>query len=165
MLRSNVKKKEKPEKSYSRKWSKMSQNQDSQKQKKFTNSLFQKWKKGNISWKNMEEIDRIETEVVLKCVQVVDKQASFQKKFEFKKKSDSVWCKAINKGNWNQPDLHEQVFERKTVKVHHICRKCYSKKKEKCKHRKLITVVPLKNDLTRTTWMMQLDKTSYFVIN
>ena len=33
-----------------------------------------KVEKGNISWCNTEEIDRIETEVVLKCVKVVNKQ-------------------------------------------------------------------------------------------
>ena len=52
-----------------------------------------KVEKGNISWKNIEEIDRIETEVVLRCVQVVDKQSNSEKKFEFKKNSETVWCK------------------------------------------------------------------------
>ena len=103
-----------------------------------------KVEKGNILWKNIDEIDRIETEVVLKCVQVVDKQSNSQKKFEFKKKSDTVWCKEFRKGNCNQPDLHEQVFQGKTIKVHHICRKCYSKKKEKCKHKEIDSCCPLK---------------------
>ena len=103
-----------------------------------------KVEKGNISWKNMEEIDRIETEVVLKCVQVVDKQSNSQKKFEFKKKSEMVWCKEFNTGNCNQPDLHEQVFPRENGKSYHICRKCYSKKKEKCKHKETDSFCPFK---------------------
>ena len=99
--------------------------------------------KGNISWKNTEEIDRIETEVVLKCVQVVDKQSNSQKKFKFKKKSDTVWCKEFNKGNCENK-LHEQVFQGKNVKIHNICRKYYSKNKEKRKHKEIDSCCPLK---------------------
>ena len=53
--------------------------------------------KGNISWKNIEEIDRIETEVVLKYVQMVDKQAKFQKKFELKKNQTQSGVKHLTK--------------------------------------------------------------------
>ena len=89
--------------------------------------------KGNVSWKNLTDIDRIETEVVLKCINLPDK-TSKTSKFNFKKKQDIIWCKDYNKGTCTQNDNHEQMFQGKLVKMSHICRKCYSKKKEKNKY-------------------------------
>ena len=99
--------------------------------------------KGNISWKNTEEIDRIETNVVLKHISIQDKQASL-KTFDSKKKLELVWCKDYNKGNYSLSDQHEQLFQGKLVKMHHNCQKCYSKEKEKNKHKETDACCPLK---------------------
>ena len=107
------------------------------KAKEIYKQFISKVEKGNVSWNNIEEIDRIETEVVLKCVQVVDNNAASSKKFDFKRKGDTIWCKDFNKGTCTLQDMHEQVFQGRTVKAHHICRKCYTKKKEKQKHKEI----------------------------
>ena len=68
-------------------------------------------------------------------------------RIETKKKPEINWCKEYNKGSCNLPDGHDQFFQGKTVKAHHICRKCYSKKKEIS--RLMLTLL-----LRKTTWMM-----------
>ena len=99
--------------------------------------------KGTINWKDILDIDRIETEVVLKCISLQEKPQKISK-FDFKKKQpDTIWCKDYNKGTCTQNDNHNQLFQGKMVKVSHICRKCYSKKKEKNKHKELDAQCPL----------------------
>ena len=39
-------------------------------------------------------------------------------------------------------DNHDQMFQGKMVKVSHICRKCFSKKREKNKHKEIGNVSP-----------------------
>ena len=91
-------------------------------------------KKGSVGWKNLSDIDRIETKVVLKCISLQEKSAT-PSKFDFKKKPEVIWCKEFNKGTCTQNNNHDQLFQGKVVKVSHICRKCYSKKKKNNKHR------------------------------
>ena len=96
--------------------------------------------KGFVSWKNITDIDRIETEIVLKCISFQEKGRSGR--VEFIKKIDTIWCKDFNKGTCNQADNHEQMFQGKLVRVSHICRKCFSKKKEKNRHREMDSQCP-----------------------
>ena len=111
-----------------------------EKSKEIYKTFLMRIEKGFVSWKNLTDIDRIETEIVLKCI-------SFQEKgklgrTEFRKKSDTIWCKDFNKGTCNQVDNHEQTFQGKLVRVSHICRKCFSKKKEKNRHRETDSQCP-----------------------
>ena len=123
------------------------------KAKEIYKQFVSKVEKGNISWKNLSEIDRIETEVILLCVNVVEKLAG-SKKTDAKKKTDIILCKEYNKGSCNLPDVHDQLFQGKTVKAHHICRKYYSKNKERKKHKELMLTVCLTNGPIKITWMM-----------
>ena len=97
--------------------------------------------KGIVNWKCLSDIDRIETEVVLKCISLQEK-ASKSNKFDFEKRSETIWCKEFNKGTCTQNNSHDQLFQGKVVKVSHICRKCYTKKREKNKHRESDTQYP-----------------------
>ena len=79
------------------------------KAKEIYRQFLSKVEKGNISWKNLAEIDRIETEVVLHCISVVEKLAE-SKQSDIKKKPKIIWCKEYNKGSCNSPDPHDQLF-------------------------------------------------------
>ena len=46
------------------------------KAKEIYRQFVSKVEKGNISWKNVSEIDRIETEVVLHCISAVERQVA-----------------------------------------------------------------------------------------
>ena len=62
-----------------------------------------------MKWKDKLEIDRIEMEVVLNCINIQERTGKFSK-FEFKKKLDTIWCKDYNKGVCNLHDNHDQLF-------------------------------------------------------
>ena len=61
------------------------------KAKEIYRQFLSKVEKGNISWKNLAEIDKIETEVVLWCISVAEKIAGL-KKSDIKKKPEIIWC-------------------------------------------------------------------------
>ena len=90
-------------------------------------------KEGSVSWRNLSDIDRIETEVVLKCISLQEKSAK-PSKFDFKKKPEVIWYKEFN-------DNHDQLFQGKVVKVSHICRKCTLKRRKRINTGKMITSV------------------------
>ena len=99
--------------------------------------------KGIVCWKRLACIDRIETEVILKCINIQERSNRFSK-IENKKKLDTVWCKDFNKGTCTLADNHEILFQGKMVKVNHICRKCFIRKKEKNRHREIDSTCPLR---------------------
>ena len=119
-----------------------------QKAKEIYKQFISKIEKGNISWKNKNEIDRIETNVVLRCVSIQDKQA-FTKKSDSKNNLELAWCKEFNKGNCSLPDQHEQLFQGESVKIPHICQKCFLRKKERNKHKATDACCPLKGWLNK----------------
>ena len=100
--------------------------------------------KGIVRWKNLTDIDRIKTEIVLKCISLQEKSKLV--KSEFRRKTDTIWCKDYNRGTCNLLDNHEQLFQGKLVRVNHICRKCFTKKKEKINREKLTVNVLFMND-------------------
>ena len=65
-------------------------------------------------------------------------------KTDFKRKSDTIWCKDFNKGTCTLSDNHDQMFQGKLVKMSHICRKCFSKKREKNRNEEIDSACPLK---------------------
>ena len=103
---------------------------DFEKSKEIYKTFLMRVKKGVITWKDISDMDRIETEVVLKCISLQEKPQRTSKLNFKKKQPDIIWCKDYNKGTCKQNDNYDQLFQGKMVKVCHICRKCYSKKKK-----------------------------------
>ena len=115
-----------------------------------------KVEKGNISWCNTEETDRIET--CVKCSNVSKWwTTAWLPLGSFKFKRKNVWCKDYNKGTCSLPDLHKMIFQGKPVKVHHICKTCYNKRKS-LDTKKLIHAVPAKKDSMKNIAVKQSRK-------
>ena len=76
--------------------------------KEIYKQFISKVEKGNVSWNNIEKIDRIETEVVLKCVQVVDNNAGPLKKSDFKEKGTLFGAKIFTR----EPALYRTCINR-----------------------------------------------------
>ena len=83
-----------------------------EKSKEIYKTFLTRVKKESFSWKNLSDIDRIETEVVLKCISMQEKMVK-SSKFYFKNKPDIIWCKQFNKGTCTQNDNHDQLFKKK----------------------------------------------------
>ena len=86
--------------------------------------------KGEFSWGNTYEIEKIENEIRFKNMKV-DTSPEFKKPAY----SDVKWCKDFNNNKCTFNSNHNGRFNGVTVKMWHICRVCWNKNKEKKFHR------------------------------
>ena len=89
--------------------------------------------KGEFFWCDFYQIERLENEIRFNNMKVDD--SSYERK-----KSDAVsnelkWCKDFNSNKCAFTTHHNGKFAGQIVKLHHICRICWSKLKEKKFHR------------------------------
>ena len=86
--------------------------------------------KGEFSWLNFYEIERIENDIRFSNMKVADSPDHKAKK------SDEVrWCKDYNAGKCTFSSHHNAKFNGKSMKMWHICRVCWSKNKDKKFHK------------------------------
>ncbi len=101
-----------------------------------------------ISWGDLDSIDRLENQVMLRLLQNTDKSDKTDSTVKTDKarkpgksnkssdKSDTIiWCKEYNKGNCTYTGNHEGLFNGEMVQQWHICRVCHSKKGHRLNHR------------------------------
>ena len=87
--------------------------------------------KGEFTWCNYYEIERLENEIRFDNMSVVERNIDESKK----KESDVKWCKDFNGGRCTFQNHHQGKFAGQMVKLWHICRVCWSKTKQKKFHK------------------------------
>ena len=86
--------------------------------------------KGEFSWDNFYEIEKIENEIRFENMKV-ESSPDFKKKYH----DDLKWCKDYNMNKCMFQSHHQGKLGGVSVKLWHICRVCWMKSKEKKFHR------------------------------
>ena len=88
--------------------------------------------KGEFTWCNYYEIERLENEIRFDNMSVVECNVDESKK---KVDADIKWCKEFNGGRCTFQTHHQGKLAGQIVKLWHICRVCWSKSKQKKFHK------------------------------
>ena len=99
--------------------------------REFLNSI----EKGEFFWCDFYEMERLENEICFNNMKVND--TSFEKRAPKSESilSDFKWCKDFNAGKCTFTTHHNGKFAGQVLKLHHVCRICWSKLKEKKFHK------------------------------
>ena len=87
--------------------------------------------KGEFTWCNYYEIERLENEIRFDNMSVVEWSFDENKR----KEAEIKWCKEFNSGRCMFQSHHQGKFAGQMVKLWHICRVCWSKTKQKKFHK------------------------------
>ena len=87
--------------------------------------------KGEFFWCNFYEIERLENEIQFNNMKVDDTSTHRHTLKSDLGSNDLKWCKDFDAGKYTFTTYHNSKFAGQVVKLHHICRVCWSKLKEK----------------------------------
>ena len=87
--------------------------------------------KGEFTWCNFYEIERLENEIRFDNMSVVERSFDESRR----KEAEIKWCKEFNGGRCTFQSHHQGKFAGQLVKLWHICRVCWSKTKQKKFHK------------------------------
>ena len=91
--------------------------------------------KGEFTWCNYYEIERLENEIRFNSMKVEDNSPDERRKQTNNNQSEVKWCKDFNLGRCTFQSHHQGKYAGQVTKLWHICRVCWFKLKQKKFHR------------------------------